>query len=68
MDDPWEKSQTVDPEVRAYVQSLVGAIGGTSTYDDTYSIGDDAHAVLNDLLRWLRLVRLESHLGGETRC
>jgi replication fork protection complex subunit Tof1/Swi1 len=53
--DPWEKSTTVDPEVRAYVTSLVNAVGGRSTYDDTYSVGDDAVAVLKDLQRWLRL-------------
>lgn len=53
--DPWEKSETIDPEVRAYISSLVNAIGGSSTIDDTYSVGDDALAALNDLLRWLRL-------------
>lgn len=51
----WEKSETVDPEVRAYVYSLVNAVGGSSTYDDTYCVGDDALAALNDILRWLRL-------------
>lgn len=53
--DPFEKSTTVDPEVRAYVTSLVNAVGGRSTYDDSYSVGDDAVAVLKDLQRWLRL-------------
>ncbi|KAM0721192.1 hypothetical protein Q7P37_003479 [Cladosporium fusiforme] len=51
----FEKSQTIDPEVRAYVYSLVTALGGRSTYDDSYAIGDDATAVLKDLVRWLRL-------------
>lgn len=51
----FEKSQTVDPEVRAYVYSLVNAVGGSSTLDDTYQVGDDALAALNDLQRWLRL-------------
>lgn len=55
MAEIWERSQTVDPEVRAYVSSLVNAIGGRSTYDDTYAVGDDAVAVLKDLQRWLRL-------------
>jgi replication fork protection complex subunit Tof1/Swi1 len=32
----WEKSETVDPDVRAYVGSLVTALGGRSTYDDSY--------------------------------
>ncbi|PPJ55281.1 hypothetical protein CBER1_04273 [Cercospora berteroae] len=53
--DPFEKSTTVDVEVRAYVTSLVNAVGGRSTYDDSYSVGDDAVAVLKDLQRWLRL-------------
>lgn len=57
MADVWDKAATVDPEVRAYVQSLVNAVGGTSTLDDSYAVGDDALAALTDLLRWLRLVR-----------
>lgn len=36
--DPWEKSKTVDPEVRAYITSLVNAIGGRSTYDESYGM------------------------------
>lgn len=34
----WEQSETVDPEVRAYVYSLVNAVGGRSTYDNTYGV------------------------------
>lgn len=34
----WEKSETIDPDVRAYVESLVTALGGRSTYDDSYGI------------------------------
>jgi replication fork protection complex subunit Tof1/Swi1 len=34
----WEKSETVDPDVRAYIGSLVTALGGRSTYDDSYGI------------------------------
>ena len=34
----WEKSETVDPDVRAYVGSLVTALGGRSNYDDSYGI------------------------------
>ncbi|KAK5680446.1 Topoisomerase 1-associated factor 1 [Elasticomyces elasticus] len=51
----WEKSETIDPEVKAYVFSLVSAVGGSSSYDDTYQVGDDAYAALQDILRWLRL-------------
>ena len=61
MEAVWEKSQTVDPEVRAYVVSLCNAVGGSSSYDDTYAVGDDALAALNDILRWLRLVGGASH-------
>ncbi|KAK3105489.1 Topoisomerase 1-associated factor 1, partial [Teratosphaeriaceae sp. CCFEE 6253] len=56
MMEVWAKSETVDPEVRAYIQSLVGAVGGSSSLDDTYQVGDDAYAALQDILRWLRLV------------
>lgn len=51
----WEKSQTVDPEVRAYIYSLVNAVGGTSTIGEAYSVGDDALAALHDIVRWLKL-------------
>lgn len=51
----YDKSQTVDPEVRAYISSLVSAVGGQSTLDERYEIGDSAPAVLKDILRWLRL-------------
>lgn len=64
----WEKSQTVDPEVRAYVYSLVNAVGGSSTYDDTYSVGDDALAALNDILRWLRLVSMVTNCIISWKC
>ena len=61
----WEKSQTVDPEVRAYVLSLVNAVGGGSAYDDSYAIGDDAAGALQDLLRWLRLYDEKFHRYGD---
>ncbi|KAK3699972.1 Topoisomerase 1-associated factor 1 [Vermiconidia calcicola] len=64
----FNKSQTVDPEVRAYVYSLVNAVGGQSTLDDRYSIGDDALAVLNDLLRWLRLYDDKTNRYDVKRC
>ncbi|KAF4552268.1 Topoisomerase 1-associated factor 1-like protein [Elsinoe fawcettii] len=52
----FEKSHTIDPEVRAYVYSLVSAIGGSSAADDgRYVLGDDALACLKDLRRWLKL-------------
>ena len=64
----WEKSETVDPEVRAYVYSLVNAVGGQSTLDDRYALGDDALAVLNDLLRWLRLYDEKTNRFDVKRC
>lgn len=63
----WEKTETVDPEVRAYVYSLVNAVGGSSTYDDTYAIGDDALAALHDILRWIRLYDDKLGRYGENR-
>ncbi|KAK1067946.1 Topoisomerase 1-associated factor 1 [Friedmanniomyces endolithicus] len=68
MDEVWEKSQTVDPEVRAYVYSLVNAVGGSSTYDDTYQVGDDAYAALQDILRWLRLYDEKLNRFDVKRC
>ena len=68
MAERWEKSQTGDPEVRAYVYSLVSAVGGQSTLDDRYAIGDDALAVLNDLLRWLRLYDEKTNRFDVKRC
>ncbi|KAF2424919.1 timeless-domain-containing protein [Tothia fuscella] len=45
----------VDPEVRAYVSSLVTALGGTSIEEHgRYVLGDDAIAVLKDIRRWIK--------------
>lgn len=66
--DPWERSQTIDPEVRAYVTSLVNAVGGSSSYDNTYAVGDDAVAVLKDLQRWLRLYDEKTNRLDVKRC
>ncbi|KAK0824848.1 Topoisomerase 1-associated factor 1 [Friedmanniomyces endolithicus] len=68
MEEVWEKSRTVDPEVRAYVYSLVNAVGGSSTYDDTYQVGDDAYAALQDILRWLRLYDEKLNRFDVKRC
>ena len=66
--DPWEKSETVNPEVRAYIYSLVSAVGGQDTLEDRYAIGDDAHAVLSDLIRWLRLFDEKTNRYDVKRC
>lgn len=55
-------AQLVDVEVRAYVFSLVTALGGSSAAEDgQYVLGDDALAVLRDLKRWIRLYDEETH-------
>ncbi|KAH0565660.1 hypothetical protein GP486_000950 [Trichoglossum hirsutum] len=46
----------VDPQVRAYVYSLISALGGTGADEEgRYVLGDDALACLKDLKRWLKL-------------
>ncbi|OCT47582.1 Topoisomerase 1-associated factor 1 [Cladophialophora carrionii] len=68
-DNPFTKAQTVDPEVRAYVYSLVNALGGSSTDDDgRYVLGDDALAVLRDLKRWLKLYDEKNNRLDVARC
>ncbi|EHY55456.1 Topoisomerase 1-associated factor 1 [Exophiala dermatitidis] len=68
-DNPFSKSQTVHPEVRAYVYSLVNALGGSSTDDDgRYVLGDDALACLRDLKRWLKLYDEKNNKLDVARC
>ncbi|EXJ84897.1 replication fork protection complex subunit Tof1/Swi1 [Capronia epimyces CBS 606.96] len=68
-DNPFDKSQTVHPEVRAYVYSLVNALGGSSTDDDgRYVLGDDALACLRDLKRWLKLYDEKNNKLDVARC
>ncbi|KAJ9611298.1 Topoisomerase 1-associated factor 1 [Cladophialophora chaetospira] len=68
-DNPFTKAQTVNPEVRAYVYSLVTALGGSSTDDDgRYILGDDALAVLRDLKRWLKLYDEKNNRLDVARC
>ncbi|KIX07208.1 uncharacterized protein Z518_01861 [Rhinocladiella mackenziei CBS 650.93] len=68
-DNPFSKAQTVHPEVRAYVYSLVNALGGSSTDDDgRYVLGDDALACLRDLKRWLKLYDEKNNRLDVARC
>lgn len=68
-DNPFEKSKTVDPEVRAYVYSLVTALGGTGVdTDGKYVLGDDALACLRDLKRWLKLYDEKLNRLDVARC
>ncbi|KAH0845375.1 Topoisomerase 1-associated factor 1 [Fonsecaea pedrosoi] len=67
--NPFTKAQTVHPEVRAYVYSLVNALGGSSTDDDgRYVLGDDALACLRDLKRWLKLYDEKNNRLDVARC
>ncbi|KAF6221849.1 hypothetical protein HO133_001817 [Letharia lupina] len=65
-----EASQsTVDPEVRAYVYSLVSALGGTAADEDgRYVLGDDALACLKDLKKWLKLHDEKANRLDVARC
>ncbi|KAI4207594.1 MAG: hypothetical protein LQ348_000539 [Seirophora lacunosa] len=64
-----ETPAPVDPEVRAYVCSLVSALGGTGTDEDgRYVLGDDALACLKDLKRWLKLYDEKANRLDVARC
>ncbi|KAI4283622.1 MAG: hypothetical protein L6R38_002042 [Xanthoria sp. 2 TBL-2021] len=64
-----EAPSPVDPEVRAYVYSLVSALGGTGTDEDgRYILGDDALACLKDLKKWLKLYDEKANRLDVARC
>ncbi|KAL8692884.1 MAG: hypothetical protein Q9218_002177 [Villophora microphyllina] len=64
-----ERPSPVDPEVRAYVYSLVSALGGTGADEDgRYVLGDDALACLKDLKRWLKLYDEKANRLDVARC
>ncbi|KAL8715042.1 MAG: hypothetical protein Q9220_000999 [cf. Caloplaca sp. 1 TL-2023] len=64
-----EAPPPVDPEVRAYVYSLVSALGGTGADEDGhYVLGDDALACLKDLKRWLKLYDEKANRLDVARC
>lgn len=68
-ENPFSKSKTIDPEVRAYIYSLVNALGGTSGDDNgRYVLGDDALAVMRDLKRWLKLYDEKTNRLDVARC
>ncbi|RFU35917.1 hypothetical protein B7463_g489, partial [Scytalidium lignicola] len=62
------KRDVVDPEVRAYVSSLVGALGGYEADDGRYVLGDDVLACLRDLKRWLKLYDEKANRLDVARC
>ncbi|RDA95828.1 hypothetical protein CP533_5083 [Ophiocordyceps camponoti-saundersi (nom. inval.)] len=60
---------TVHPEVRAHINSLVSALGGVSTDDDgKYQLGDDALEVLRDIKRWIRFYDEKTNRMDVARC
>ncbi|KAI9828029.1 MAG: Topoisomerase 1-associated factor 1 [Thelocarpon impressellum] len=69
MDGENPAREVVDPEVRAYVYSLVSALGGTGADEDgRYVLGDDALACLKDLKRWLKLYDEKLNRLDVARC
>ncbi|KAG9235276.1 timeless protein-domain-containing protein [Amylocarpus encephaloides] len=63
------KKDVVDPEVRAYVSSLVTALGGSGADEEgRYVLGDDALACLRDLKRWLKLYDEKANRMDVARC
>ncbi|CZT06070.1 hypothetical protein WAI453_005216 [Rhynchosporium graminicola] len=63
------KREVVDPEVRAYVSSLVTALGGSGADEDgQYILGDDALACLRDLKKWLKLYDEKANRLDVARC
>ncbi|MCJ1243293.1 Topoisomerase 1-associated factor 1 [Trapelia coarctata] len=69
MEDDATPRDVVDPEVRAYVYSLVSALGGTGAEEDgRYVLGDDALACLKDIKRWLNLYDEKANRLDVARC
>ncbi|PFH55501.1 hypothetical protein XA68_18156 [Ophiocordyceps unilateralis] len=61
--------ETVHPEVRAHINSLVSALGGVSSDDDgQYQLGDDALEVLRDIKRWIRFYDEKTNRMDVARC
>ncbi|CCF32832.1 timeless protein [Colletotrichum higginsianum] len=69
MEMPDGTSDIVHPEVRAHINSLVSALGGTSADDDgRYKLGDDALEVLRDLKKWIRFYDEKTNRMDVARC
>ncbi|KAH6845585.1 topoisomerase 1-associated factor 1 [Chaetomium sp. MPI-CAGE-AT-0009] len=69
MEDAEVNNDTVHPEVRAYITSLVSALGGYGVDDDGgYNLGDDALEVLRDLKRWIRFYDEKTNRMDVARC
>ncbi|KAK0742254.1 timeless protein-domain-containing protein [Apiosordaria backusii] len=70
MEDNEIGNDTVHPEVRAHINSLVSALGGFSvdSDDDRYKLGDDALEVLRDLKKWIRFYDEKTNRMDVARC
>ncbi|KAL2015829.1 hypothetical protein VTK56DRAFT_4719 [Thermocarpiscus australiensis] len=69
MEDAEVNNDTVHPQVRAHINSLVSALGGYSIDDDDgYKLGDDALEVLRDLKKWIRFYDEKTNRMDVARC
>jgi replication fork protection complex subunit Tof1/Swi1 len=70
MEDADGVNDTVHPQVRAHITSLVSALGGFSIDDDHggYKLGDDALEVLRDLKKWIRFYDEKTNRMDVARC
>ncbi|KAK4155946.1 timeless protein-domain-containing protein [Chaetomidium leptoderma] len=69
MEDAETNNDTVHPEVRAHINSLVSALGGYSIDEtDGYKLGDDALEVLRDLKKWIRFYDEKTNRMDVARC
>ncbi|GAB1314277.1 Topoisomerase 1-associated factor 1 [Madurella fahalii] len=69
MEDAEANNDTVHPQVRAHINSLVSALGGYSVDDDDgYKLGDDALEVLRDLKKWIRFYDEKTNRMDVARC
>ncbi|EQB46802.1 timeless protein [Colletotrichum gloeosporioides Cg-14] len=69
MEMPDGSTDVVHPEVRAHINSLVSALGGTgSSEDGSYRLGDDATEVLRDLKKWIRFYDEKTNRMDVARC
>ncbi|KAK2602456.1 hypothetical protein N8I77_008985 [Diaporthe amygdali] len=64
------REDVVHPEVRAYINSLVSALGGLADEDDGthYRLGDDALDVLRDIKKWIRFYDERTNRMDVARC
>ncbi|KAJ4306487.1 Topoisomerase 1-associated factor 1 [Collariella sp. IMI 366227] len=69
MEDAEGANDTVHPQVRAHINSLVSALGGYSIDDDDgYKLGDDALEVLRDIKKWIRFYDEKTNRMDVARC